>query len=269
MNKSYDHELSIIHSAVREAGHRVLQLAKDGFETHIKADQSPVTTADLEVDQLLKGILLNSFPEDGWLSEETPDDGKRLDHTRVWVLDPIDGTTYFSKGIPQYAISLALVEKDRPTIAVIYNPATDEFFLAVRGQGATLNNGPIQVRSTPFDKLTILVNPNALKRKSFRRLGEEANCQPMGSIAYTLALVAAGRADATLQLGTQNEWDVAAGVLLVQEAGGSAVDKNCHAIQFNKPIPSVPGLIATRSDAQADVHKLLTIVSSRTIPKTA
>ena len=85
MFKSYDHELSTIQSAVREAGHRVLQLAKDGFETHVKADQSPVTTADLEVDQRLKEILLNSFPEDGWLSEETPDDGKRLNHARVWV----------------------------------------------------------------------------------------------------------------------------------------------------------------------------------------
>jgi myo-inositol-1(or 4)-monophosphatase len=269
MLKRYDHELSTIQSAVREAGRRVLQLAKDGFETYVKADQSPVTTADLEVDQRIKEILLDSFPEDGWLSEETPDDGKRLNHTRVWVLDPIDGTKYFSQGIPQYAISLALVEKDSPTIAVIFNPATDEFFLAVRGQGATLNNCPIQVRSTPYDKLTLFVNPNALKRKSFRRLGEEADCQPMGSIAYTLALVAAGRADSTLHLGTQNEWDVAAGVLLVQEAGGTAVDKNWNAIRFNKPIPSVPGLIATRADAQADLQTLQKIVSPNTIPKTA
>ena len=269
MTKQYEHELSTIQSAVREVGNRVLQLAKDGFETFYKADHSPVTTADLEVDQRLKEILLNSFPEDGWMSEETPDDEKRLTHTRVWVLDPIDGTTNFSKGIPEYAISLALVEKDKPTIAIIFNPATDEFFLAVRGQGATLNNDPIQVRSIPYDKLNIFVNPNSLNRKSFRRLGEEATLQPMGSIAYTLALVAAGRADATLQLVTQNEWDVAAGVLLVQEAGGSAIDKNGDAIRFNKPIPSVSGLIATRSDAQADVQKLLSIVSSTTIPKTA
>jgi len=192
-----------------------------------------------------------------------------LNHARVWVLDPIDGTTYFSKGIPQYAISLALVEKESPTMAVIFNPATDEFFLAVRGKGATLNNQPIQVRSTPYDKLTIFVNPNALKRKPFRRLGEVADCQPMGSIAYSLALVAAGRADATIHLGTQNEWDVAAGTLLVQEAGGAVVDKNWNAIRFNKPTPSGPGLIATRADAQSEIQKLVQIVSPNPAPKTA
>lgn len=257
MNKTYDQELSTIQGPLRVAGKRILQLAKDGFETYVKADHSPVTTADLEVDQYLKEILLNAFPEDGWLSEETPDDGKRLNHTRVWVLDPIDGTTNFSKGIPEYAISLALVEKNSPAIAVIFNPATDEFFKAIRGQGATLNNYPIKVRSALYDRLTIFVNPNALKRKSFRRLKEEANCQPMGSIAYTMAIVAAGRADATIHLGTQNEWDIAAGVLLVQEAGGSAVDTNWNAIRFNKPDPSVPGLIALRADAHADVQSLL------------
>ncbi len=90
----------------------------------------------------------------------------------------------------------------------------------------------------------------------------------MGSIAYTMALVATGRAEATIHLGTQNEWDVAAGVLLVQEAGGSAVDKKGNAIRFNKPIPSVPGLIATRPDAHADIQKLLKLVSPNTIPKT-
>ena len=268
MTQNYDKELSIIQSALRDAGRRVLQLVNDGFETHVKADHSPVTTADLEVDRFLKEILLNEFPEDGWLSEETPDDKKRLNHTRIWVLDPIDGTKYFAMGIPQYAISLALVENDIPTIAVIFNPATDEFFLAVRGQGATLNNRPIQVRSTPCEKLTIFVNPNALRRKSFRRIEGMADCQPMGSIAYTLALVAAGQADAAIHLGNQNEWDVAAGVLLVQEAGGLAVDKANKAIRFNKPKPSVPGLVATRKDAQEEIQKLLGLVSLTAAGKT-
>lgn len=269
MFTSYDHELSTIQSAVREAGNRVLQLAKDGFETHVKADQSPVTTADLEVDQRLKEVLLNSFPDDGWLSEETPDDGNRLNHARVWVVDPIDGTKYFSMGIPQYAISLALVDGDHPAIAAIFNPATDEFFLAVQGEGATLNKRPIHVQSTPYEKLTILVNPNALKRKSFRQLGDMAHCQPMGSIAYTLALVAAGRADAAINLGTQNEWDVAAGVLLVQEAGGFAADKQWNAIRFNKPMPSVKGILATRADAQPDIQKLLKTLMPNAAPKSA
>ena len=267
MINSYDHELLTLQSAVRKAGRRVLELARDGFETHLKADQTLVTTADLEVDRILKETLLSAYPDDSWLSEESIDDKKRLTNPRVWVLDPIDGTTYFSKGIPQYAISLALVEKGNPAIAVIFNPATNEFFLAVRGKGATLNNHPIQVRSLPGNKLSILVNPNSLKRKPLRQLAEMADCQPMGSIAYTLALVAGGRADATIHLGTQNEWDVAAGTLLVQEAGGIVVDKHWNAIRFNKPTPSVPGLIATRTDAQPDLQMLLKTVSPDTIPK--
>lgn len=246
-----------------------MQLTRDGFETHIKEDQSPVTTADLEVDRILKEILLNTYPDDAWLSEESMDDKKRLTTARVWVLDPIDGTKYFALGIPQYAISLALVENESPTVAAIFNPATDEFFLAVRGKGATLNNHPIQVRSTPHDKLTILVNPPALERKSFRPIRELADCQPMGSIAYTLALVAAGRADATINLGNQNDWDIAAGVLLVQEAGGTAVDKFWNAFRFNTPAASVPGILATRPDAQEELQKLLQLLSPNIVPKTA
>ena len=265
--QSYNHELATLESTVRQAGLRVMELVRDGFETYIKKDQSPVTTADLEVDRIIKESLLNTFPDDGWLSEETPDDGKRINKSRVWVLDPIDGTKYFKLGIPQYAISLALIEEGNPVIAVIFNPATDEYFSAVRGQGATLNHHPISVRSTPSNRLTLLVNPPALERMPFQLL-DAADCKPMGSIAYTLALVAAGRGDATINLGTQNEWDVAAGILLVQEAGGTAVDKHSNAIRFNKPIPSVPGIIAARGDAQVEIQKLLRLLSPNTVPKT-
>ena len=266
---SYNHELATLESAVRQAGQRVLELVRDGFETYIKKDQSPVTTADLEVDRILKDILLKIYPDDGWLSEETPDDGKRVDHPRVWVLDPIDGTKYFTLGIPQYAISIALVEQGEPVIGAIFNPATDEYFSAVRGMGATLNGHLIHVRSASSNRLTLLVNPPALERKPIKLLEDVADCQPMGSIAYTLALVAAGRADATINLGTQNEWDVAAGTILVQEAGGTAVDKHWNAIRFNNPIPSVPGIIAARTDAQEEIQKLLHILSPNTVSKPA
>lgn len=263
--KTYDHELTTLQSAVRQAGQRVMQLAQDGFETHIKKDRSPVTTADLEVDRILKEILLETYPDDGWLSEETPDDGERLHKARVWVLDPIDGTKYFTLGIPQYAISIALVEQQRPTIAVIFNPATEEYFSAVRGAGATLNGTTIEVRSSPMERLTVFVSPPALERHKFQPLDSQADFHPMGSIAYTLALVAAGKADVTMNLGKQNEWDVAAGTLLVQEAGGTIVDAHWEPISFNKVTPSVPGIIATRPDAEGDVQKFVQILSPQTV----
>ncbi|MBD0306018.1 MAG: hypothetical protein ICV76_05635 [Nitrospiraceae bacterium] len=94
-------EIDTLRAAVETAGRRVRQLAADGFDTFVKQDRSPVTTADLEVNRLLHEMLMESFPSDGWLSEETPDDLTRLQKKRVWIVDPIDGTKYFMKGVPQ------------------------------------------------------------------------------------------------------------------------------------------------------------------------
>ena len=122
------------------------EAGRGGFETHIKKDRSPVTSADLAVNQILQDMLMTAFPHDAWLSEETPDDPRRLKNNRVWIIDPIDGTKYFMRGIPQYAISVALVESHQPVVAAVYNPATDELFSAVRGSGAWLNGDPIRSR---------------------------------------------------------------------------------------------------------------------------
>ena len=253
----YHQEEATLHEVVKRAGKRVMHLSREGFETFIKKDRTPVTSADLEVDQILKETLLGAYPEDGWLSEETPDDSTRLNKKRVWILDPIDGTKYFMEGVPQFAISVALIEEHQPVVAVIYNPATEELFSAVIGLGATLNGKVMHVRSNPTDQITLLVSPPSFDRNTFRTLEPDARCQPMGSIAYTLALVAAGQADATINLGTQNEWDIAAGTLLVQEAGGITFDKNSNPIRFNQPNSSVAGIIATRSDKAEIIQKLV------------
>ena len=112
-------ELEILCDAVKQAGERVLHLAKEGFETYRKKDRSPVTSADLEANRILQEALMGHFPEDGWLSEESPDNSERLGKKRVWVVDPIDGTKHFMKGIPQYAISVALVENERLIVEAV------------------------------------------------------------------------------------------------------------------------------------------------------
>ena len=246
--KHYDHELTTLCTAVRQAGERVLQLTHDGFETHIKSDHSPVTSADLEVNRILQEILMGTYPDDGWLSEETPDDFKRLEKKRVWVLDPIDGTSYFIKGIPEYGISAALVEEEKPVVAVVFNPATDELFAAASQSGATLNGRPMFVRSQPTNRIAMFVNAPTFKKNTFQEIEKLADCHPLGSIAYTLALAACGKVDATINLWSQNEWDIAAGTLLVQEAGGTVVDTTWAPIRFNQPKTIVNGIIATRSD---------------------
>lgn len=241
-------ELDVLRSAVRQAGQQALKLAVEGFETHIKKDRSPVTTADLAVNQILRERLLTAFPHDAWLSEESPDDPRRLENTRVWVVDPIDGTKYFMRGIPQYAISVALIQSHQPVVAAVYNPATDELFSAVRGIGAWLNGQPIHVTPARNGRPVILVNPPALERGMFRAIETAAECRPMGSIAYTLALVAAGRADATLNVDGLNEWDVAGGVLLIEEAGGAAVDRNGSRLSFNEAKTTIRGVLAADKD---------------------
>lgn len=239
-----DHELDVLREAVQRAGKRVLQIADEGFEIIMKKDRSPVTTADLEVNRILHETLMRTFPEDGWLSEETADNRRRLDTRRVWIVDPIDGTKYFMRGIPQYAISVALVEHGNLSLGVIYNPASNELFSAVRGKGACLNGEPIRADKVGNERLVILLNPGGFERGRFKAIETFAECRPMGSIAYTLAQVACGRAHGTINLDRMSEWDVAAGVLLIEEAGGSAVDSAGQAFTFNKPTTAVYGIIA-------------------------
>jgi myo-inositol-1(or 4)-monophosphatase len=243
-----NYELEVLQQAVRQAGQQVLKLATEGFETHIKKDRSPVTTADLAVNQILHDVLLAAYPHDAWLSEESPDDPRRLENKRVWVIDPIDGTKYFMRGVPQYAISVALVESHQPVVAVVYNPAADELFSAVRGMGAWLNGQRIHVTPARDGRPIVLVNPPALERGLFRAIEAAAECRPMGSIAYTLALVAAGRADATLNLDGLNEWDVAGGVLLIEEAGGMVMDRNGSPLSFNQAKTTIRGILAADKD---------------------
>ena len=239
-----DRELHELQNAVREAGRQVMDLAEKGFEITIKPDRSPVTSADLTVNRILKDGLGQVFPDIGWLSEETPDNAARMEQKRVWVVDPIDGTKYFMDRVPEFAISVALVEAGRGILAAVFNPATDELFSAVRGAGATLNGAAIRIGAEARTPPLVLIAPPAFRRGRFRSLERKAEFRPMGSIAYTLALVAAGKADAAINLGRMHEWDVAGGVLLIEEAGGMVVDTEGAPFLFNKADTSVSGIVA-------------------------
>src|SRR5581483_10116320 len=103
---AFERELTVLTEAVRDAGRRALEIQALGAELTIKADHSPVTSADLEIDRLLHAVLRKAFPEDGWLSEESPESASRLQAKRVWVVDPIDGTKYFIDRVPEFGISV-------------------------------------------------------------------------------------------------------------------------------------------------------------------
>lgn len=251
------HELDILSQAVKEAGQHVMRMAEEGFETHEKDDGSPVTSADLAVNQILQDTILKQFPDDGWLSEESPDDSTRLERERIWIIDPIDGTKYFMRNIPQYSISVALVKGGAPLMGVVYNPATKELFSAIAGQGLEVNGKPISVIKPAPPRLRILVNPSRIPGGQFSPYAKQADIQPMGSIAYTLALVAAGRADGTLNFDRLHEWDVAAGHLLVQEGGGMTTDAQGQPIHYNQEDPIVHGIFASRRGIQQPFDSLI------------
>jgi len=126
-------ELAVLERALREAGAAVGQVVQTGLKTTYKTGDDPLTQADLAANQVLQETLLGTFPTDGWLSEETRDDPGRLTQGRVWVVDPIDGTRELVQGIPEYALSVALVVAGAPRLGGVYNPAQDELFLGVPG----------------------------------------------------------------------------------------------------------------------------------------
>jgi myo-inositol-1(or 4)-monophosphatase len=225
-------------------------LAAAGFETFTKADHSPVTSADLAVNHILHDRLSTAFPEDGWLSEETADNEERLSRKRVWIVDPIDGTRSFVRGLPEFCLSVALVENGVPTVAAIFNPATGEFFSAIRGRGLRFERllNADQPSFISPERPVALVNPWELRVGRLEGLQAHLHCRPIGSIAYVLALVAAGQADAAVTLAGGNEWDIAAGVLLVEESGGRATTAAGHPVTFNRPDPRLPGTLAIAAD---------------------
>lgn len=252
-----ERERTILCRAVVEAGQRALAIAETGFDTRTKADRSPVTSADVEVNRILEEALLQSFPDDGWLSEESPDSPARLSKSRVWVIDPIDGTKAFIKRRPFFVVSAALVQGGEPVLGAIYNPSTGELFTAVKGQGAHLNGNTIAANAPAGPRLGLLVNQTEFESGRFRELGEAVDCRTLGSVAYSLALVAAGQVPAMMTFERENEWDVAAGTLLIREAGGSITDAAGRPFRFNQPQPIYEGAIAASAQAGPIVKEYL------------
>lgn len=249
--------LEVVKKYVYQAGQAIFQMAVEGFETAYKANEDPVTTADLKADSILREGLTEDFPGTGWLSEETRDDYSRLDKKMVWVVDPIDGTKEFVSGIPEYAVSVALVEYGLPVLAVVYNPATEEMFAAAKGQGAWLNGEAINAEHALTAKPVLLASRSEIRRGEFEPFEPFAEIRPCGSIAYKLALVAAGMADATFSLGPKNEWDIAAGVLLVSESGGNVTNRSGAPFTFNQRSTLVDGIVAATKRALRPVRMLI------------
>jgi myo-inositol-1(or 4)-monophosphatase len=244
-SKSHADILKRIHSAL-EATHAVFARFTPGaIEAEYKIGHDPVTEADRALDAVLRKELLREG--EGWLSEESVDDPIRLQHSRVWVVDPLDGTREFVAGIPEFCASIGFVENGRPVAGGIYNPATDETFLGSIDSGVAYNGKPAQAsQRTTLEGALVLASRSEVKRGEWKPFENAPfKIRPMGSVAYKLALVSAGLADITFTLTPKNEWDVVAGAALVQSAGGFVSTLEKTALSANRRDPLLSGLLAS------------------------
>jgi myo-inositol-1(or 4)-monophosphatase len=243
----YSEDLAAARLAAKEAGAIIMRLFKGKYDVEEKSKNNPVTTADLAANRKIHETILDRFPRDGWLSEEDKDTEHRLALRRVWVVDPIDGTKEFIEGVPQFAVSIALVVDGAPRVAVVFNPAQDLFYEAAEGHGAFLNGNPIHVTPRSEVNGALLLVSRSEPRRKFKILVDRCEIKPVGSIAFRLAQVAGGDGDGTMTFRSIREWDICAGVLMVQQAGGKVVDGSGGTLIFNQREARHHGVVAANA----------------------
>lgn len=210
-----------------------------------KRGGDPVTDVEREVNQLLFETLVQDG--EGWLSEESADNEERLKCSRVWLVDPLDGTKEYVRRIPEWCISIALMEDGVLVCGGIYNPQTDEMFYGSHETGVICKINS-SISKTDHEKragdILVLASRSEVDRGEWKRFQtRDFRFKPMGSVAYKLALVAAEKADATWTLVPKNEWDVAAGVALLLAAGGQVRTSDGIPPSFNNRNTLFPGLV--------------------------
>ena len=241
------HDLGLLIDAARMAGRVATSFTGATAARWDKPDgQGPVTAADLAVNEMLQATLCTARPTYGWLSEETEDSTARLEAEHVFIVDPIDGTRSFVEGSTTWAHSIAIARRGVITAAVVYLPLRDKLYAAALGQGATLNGIPIRTSGecTIKDMTVLAAKPTMVADNwalaqvpTFKR-----SYRP--SLAYRLSLVGEGRFDGMLTIRPTWEWDIAAGSLIVTEAGGGATDRSGAALRYNNADPRFDGIVA-------------------------
>jgi myo-inositol-1(or 4)-monophosphatase len=255
MNDDRVHDLNLLRETAQEAAKLALSFFGRSISRDRKFDGSPVTEADKAVDALLAERLRAARPDYGWLSEESAEHDERLAARRVWILDPIDGTRAFIKGRDDWTVALSLVEDGKPVLAVVVNPVRGELFEAQAGMGAFLNGEKITAsQQSKLAGARIVVPEAVLQNARWREPWPPLTPVWANSIIYRLALVANASADASFALVPKWEWDVAAGALLVSEAGGVVSDAFGLPLEFNSIGAKVQGFLA----AAPKLHQILT-----------
>ena len=246
-------DAALLRDTVQEAGALALSLFRTELKEWTKGASSPVSEADIAVNDLLEQRLRSGRPDYGWLSEESADDEARLGRHLAWIVDPIDGTRGYLAGREDWCVSVALVGGNSPLLAAVFAPASDEFFFAARGQGAARNDVP--VHATPGTELDFsrVAGPKPLVER-LKRSSEEIVLHPrIASLALRLCRVAQGSLDAAFAGGQSRDWDLAAADLIVQEANGNMTALSGDTISYNRRDVAHGMLVAAGRDRHARI----------------
>jgi myo-inositol-1(or 4)-monophosphatase len=256
-------DLALLRDAARQAGAVAMRYFGKDPEVWMKGGTSPVSEADYAADAYLRETLLGSRPDYGWLSEETSDDFSRLKARRAFVVDPIDGTRAFLEGNSTWCVSVAVVERGRSIAGVLECPAKGETYWAVSQSGAFLNGNSISVRNTGSEM--DVAGPKAFldqlpqeMQKRIRRVTY------VPSLAYRLAMIAAGVIDASFVKPNSHDWDIAAAALILTEAGGKLLDASGNAPQFAREEVRHGALAAGSGDLLETLSK---VIAGKDIPQ--
>jgi myo-inositol-1(or 4)-monophosphatase len=247
MSRSDD--LTRIQEALLAAAEAIRPFTPGAVDFDEKSSRGdPVTAADLAADNVLREML--PHPGEGWLSEETADSPERLGCRRVWVVDPLDGTREFVEGIPEWCVSVGLVEDGAPVAGGIYSPSTDQLVLGSVETGVTLNGEPVAPTGLEtLEKAVVLASRSEWRRGEWNRFQEAPfRVTPCGSVAFKLGQVAAGLADATWTLVPKHEWDVAGGAALIRAGGGTLLLADGTVPSFNRAKPKLPNFLAAHAE---------------------
>lgn len=245
-------------TAARAAGEAIARVYAGPFTVEHKSKDQPVTEADREANRIIREEIARVFPDDGWLSEETVDDGSRLQKKRVWIVDPLDGTKEFIAKIPEFAVSIGLAVEGVAVVGVIFNPATGELFQAAQGAGALQNGKPIRVSgNSDLSRAKILASRSETARGEWKPFEGRFQIEMFGGMAWKMALVASGRADGSFSLTPKNEWDVCAGALIVAEAGGIVTHPKGTPLLFNGKKTRLEGILYANPAIHEKLFKML------------
>ena len=249
-----EEDLNLLESAVREAGHIARRFYGGDYKRWNKEGGSPVTEADLAVNKSLYDALTSARPDYGWLSEENADDPARLTRREVFVIDPIDGTIAFLKNRPHFTICAAIVVDGRPCCGVVYNPIREELYSARAGAGAHRNGVAISVGDrAELEGCALLGDRTQFQQPPWPPM----HVQNRNSVAYRVALVADGSADASVSLTSKRDWDLAAADIILHEAGGLLTDVAGAALIYNRPVTRQSSLVAANPRLHAGIISLL------------